>query len=333
MLQALLMDVGKIELKDTAEPEPGDDEILIKVKAALTCGTDLKAYLRGHSLIPMPGPFGHEYSGVVVKVGKNVRGFKEGDEIMGVHSAPCGNCGYCRRGFYNLCENIMDNKVLGAYAEELLIPSHVVKQNLFPKPGEIEFPVAAFLEPLSCVVHPYSQFDLSCIERALIIGAGPIGLLHSAYMELFGVETTVVDRLTNRLEVARTIASKVVLSDELEGLKESAGFDLVVECTGMPEVWEQAVSYLRRGGRLILFGGCPSASRVCYSAGRLHYDEITLMGSFHFSPEDVKRAYQLITEGKIRLNGLISGSFRLEEIARAFELLREGQGIKYAIIP
>jgi L-iditol 2-dehydrogenase len=152
-------------------------------------------------------------------------------------------------------------------------------------------------------------------------------------LELLGVETTVVDRLTNRLEVARTIATKVVLSDELEGLKDSAGFDLVVECTGMPAVWEQAVSYLRRGGRLILFGGCPNASRVCYSAERLHYDEITLMGSFHFSPDDVRRAYQLITEGKIRLNGLISGTFKLEDIARAFELLREGQGIKYAIVP
>ncbi len=337
MLQAHLVGVGRIELKDVSEPDPGDDEIVIKVSAALTCGTDLKAYLRGHSLIPMPGPFGHEYAGVVVRVGKKVREFKEGDEIMGVHSAPCGKCGYCERGIYNLCENIMDKKVLGAYAERLLIPAHVVRQNLFHKPKEIDFPVAAFLEPLSCVVHPYSQFDLSSIERVLIVGAGPIGLLHSAYLELMGCETLLVDKLKNRLEVASTVASRVMTAEELEMMMEDLtkpmGFDLVVECTGMPEVWEQAVKYLRRGGRLILFGGCPGGSRVCYSADLLHYDEITLMGSFHFSPDDVRRAYQLIVEGGLKLKELLSDSFSLSEINRAFELLRRGEGIKFAIIP
>ncbi len=337
MLQAQLVDVGRIELKDVPEPEPGDDEIVIKVRSALTCGTDLKAFLRGHSLIPMPGPFGHEYSGVVTKVGKKVKAFKEGQEVMGVHSAPCGSCNYCKRGIYHLCENIMDKKVLGAYAEELLIPSHVVRQNLFHKPEEVDFSVAALLEPLSCVVHPYGQFSLDAVEKALIIGAGPIGIMHSAYLESMGCETTLSDLHRGRLDVAKGIASKVVDAEELDKkameIAGPPGFDLVVECTGRVEVWQEALRYLRRGGRLILFGGCPAGSQVCYSTDRLHYDEITLMGSFHFSPDDVKRAYQLIVEGRLPLESLISGSFSLSEINRAFELLKKGEGIKFAIIP
>ena len=337
MLQAQLVDVGRVEIKDVPEPEPAEGDIVIKVKAALTCGTDLKAFLRGHSLIPMPGPFGHEYSGVVVKVGKGVVGFKEGDEVMGVHSAPCLSCKYCKRRLYNLCENIMNDKVLGAYAEMLLIPSHVVKQNLFKKPPNVSFTKAALLEPLACVVHPYRNIKIDELKNTLIIGAGPIGLLHCAYLEYMGVVTTVMDVNEERLKIASVFSSYQVrpseCKDRFSQLTETLGFDLVVECTGQADVWQQAVNFLRRGGTAILFGGCKSGCTVEYSTDRLHYDEITLMGSFHFTPEDVKHAYELLTVYDMPVDALISGSFKLNELSRVFQLLRSGKGIKYAIIP
>ncbi|NOX20131.1 MAG: alcohol dehydrogenase catalytic domain-containing protein [Nitrospirae bacterium] len=337
MLQAQLVEIGRIELKEVPEPEPSEGEIVIKVKAALTCGTDLKAFLRGHSLIPMPGPFGHEYSGVVAKVGRGVVGFKEGDHVMGVHSAPCLGCWYCRRGLYNLCENIMKDKVLGAYAEMLLIPSHVVRQNLFLKPEEIDFTEAALLEPLSCVVHPYRETNLAGIRNALIIGAGPIGLLHAAYLSKRDIVTAIMDVNEERLKIAASLSSYILKPSEYKEIAyrvtDSKGFDLVVECTGQVDVWQQAINFLRRGGILLLFGGCKGGSTVSYSTDRLHYDEITLMGSFHFTPKDVRDACQLIINKTLPLGLLVTESFSLKEISTAFNLLKSGKGIKYAIVP
>jgi len=129
LLANIIIKPGKIELQDIKTPSSSHGEILVKIKAALTCGTDLKAFRRGHPMIPMPGIFGHEFSGIVADVGKGVKGFKEGDEIMAVHSAPCLECRYCKKKLYNLCEKIMDIKVLGAFAEYILLPPHIVKQN------------------------------------------------------------------------------------------------------------------------------------------------------------------------------------------------------------
>lgn len=192
MKQVILTAPGKIDIKDIPIPEPSDGEIVIKIHTALTCGTDLKAYLRGHKLIPMPGPFGHEYSGTIAKTGKGVRDFKEGDDIMGVHSAPCLKCDYCKKRLYNLCETIMETKILGAFSEYLLLPSNLVKQNLFHKPEQLAFK-AALLEPLACVVHPYTRLNMKNIKKTLVIGAGPIGLMHLAYLKTKGINVSIMD--------------------------------------------------------------------------------------------------------------------------------------------
>ena len=127
--------------------------MLIQVKCALSCGTDLKAFRRGHPMWPMPTPFGHEFSGIVVEVGEGVDNFKVGDALMAAPTAPCGICFYCQRGQENLCAQAMEKMLLGAYADFLLIPPHIVKQNAFRKPEDLSFEEAALLEPLSCVVH------------------------------------------------------------------------------------------------------------------------------------------------------------------------------------
>ena len=178
MYANILLKPGSIELREIENPEPSYGEMLVKIKAALTCGTDLKAFIRGHPLIPMPGVFGHEFSGIVTEVGKGVGRFKEGDAVMAVHTAPCLTCSFCRRRLYNLCEKIMHTKVLGAFAEYIILPSHVVRQNVFHKPENLSFEEAAFLEPLSCVVHSVEKLKIKKGDSALIFGAGPIGLLH-----------------------------------------------------------------------------------------------------------------------------------------------------------
>jgi L-iditol 2-dehydrogenase len=336
MKQVILLEPGKIDIRDVPAPEPSEGEVMVKIHTALTCGTDLKAFMRGHTLIPMPGPFGHEYAGTIAKAGPGVTDFKEGDPVMGVHSAPCLECRYCIKGLHHLCEEIMEKKALGSFAEYMLLPAHVVRQNLFHKPETISFEKAALLEPLSCVVHPYSNLQLNNIDTALVIGAGPIGLMHLAYLNMKGKKVIVTDIAEDRLSIADQMGAAYTtkpdtLQEILNKATDALGVDLVIECTGQQQVWEKSVAYVRRGGTVVLFGGCPSGTQVTYDAHRLHYDELTLLGSFHFTPDDVKSAYQLLAERNMDLSRLISGSFALHDIEKAFSLLREGKGIKYAI--
>ncbi|MBM4135718.1 MAG: zinc-binding dehydrogenase [Nitrospira sp.] len=402
MLANILVKPGTIELREIPTPTPSDGEILVKIKAALTCGTDVKAFRRGHPMIPMPGVFGHEFSGIVTGIGKGVKGFKEGDEIMAVHSAPCLTCRYCKKKLYNLCENIMSTKVLGAFAEYILLPSHIVRQNVFHKSKNLSFEEAAFLEPLSCVVHSMESLDIKKDDHTLVIGAGPIGLLHLLLLKETGARVTVNDKHNKKLKMAKNLGADFIFKPEIvpspspsplpsregedivrlsspsmgteDAFKKipsplmvmgnafkkikippypplekipycpplekggwgdllSIGFDYVFECTGRPEVWEKSVNYLRRGGTVILFGGCKSGTTVTYDTGRIHYDEITIKGVFHYTPADVKKAYKLLSDGKLKVSSLISGRYPLKNIQKAFDKLIKGEGIKYAIIP
>jgi L-iditol 2-dehydrogenase len=337
MLAGILLSPGNIRIRQMDPPLPSRGEVLVKIRAALTCGTDLKAYLRGHPMIPMPGVFGHEFSGVIAETGEGVRRFRKGDEVMSVHSAPCLDCRYCRKKLFNLCENIMKRKVLGAFAEYILLPAHVVRQNLFPKPAGLSFEEAAFLEPLSCVVHSMGDPGVKKGDRVLIMGAGPIGLLHLLMAKLKGADVIITGLEKDRLRMATYLGADETAPPEhldlaLRKFTGGLGADYVFECTGQAGVWEDSVQHVRKGGTVILFGGCKSGTRVSYDAHRLHYDEITLKGVFHFTPVDVKKAYGLL-QGPIGVSNLISGSYPLKDLRVPFERLSRGEGIKYAIVP
>ena len=333
MLAGILVKPGVIELRETEVPKPSQGELLVNIKAALTCGTDLKAFRRGHPVIPMPGLFGHEFSGIVTEVGRGITRFKKGDAIMAVHSAPCLACRYCRKALYNLCENIMHTKILGAFAEYILLPPHIVRQNVLHKPQNLSFEEAAFLEPLSCVVHGMGSLSVKKNDHALIIGSGPVGLLHLLLLKEKGVQVTVMDKHDSKLKVATKLGADSVLLSKIQNLSHDLDFDYVFECTGMPDVWEASVNYVRRGGTVVLFGGCKSGATVTYDTERLHYDEITLKGVFHYTPADVKKAYKLLCNKNLNVSQLISERFPLKQTQKAFVNLSKGVGIKYAIIP
>jgi len=219
-----------------------------------------------------------------------------------------------------------------------LLPDHIVKQNTFLKPENLGFDEAAILEPLACVVHPYALKRMNGIETALIIGVGPIGLLHMLLLKKNGVNVTVSDLSDKRLKTALSLGADDAglpdsISSSIEDTTSGAGFDLVVECTGQPEVWERTIDLARKGGTVILFGGCKSGTRVTFDTEKLHYNEITLLGSFHFTPTDVKTAYKLLRESELDVSPLITGSAELNDIQSVFEKLRKGTGIKYAINP
>ena len=338
MRAAILKGPGSIEVCSTPRPVPAEGELLIKVKAALTCGTDLKAFLRGHGLIPMPGPFGHEYAGVVAEKGKGVKRFRVGDPVMGVHSAPCRDCAFCRRGLPNLCEHIMSTKVLGSFAEYILVPGHIVEQNLFRKPENMGFDEAAFLEPLACVVHGMEPLKLGRKDVVLVIGAGPIGLLHLLLAKVKGATVLVTDIEDGRLRAAKRLGAERVFKasqagESVHSFTKGLGADYVFECTGQPRVWEETTGYVRRGGTIVLFGGCRKGTTVTYDTERLHYDEITLKGVFHFTPRDVKTAFRLLACRKIEVKKLITAACSLRDLPRVFARLSRGEGIKYVVLP
>jgi L-iditol 2-dehydrogenase len=324
-------------------PTPGRGEVLVKIRAALTCGTDLKTYRRGHPKLQF-GPFGHEASGDVIATGEGVTAFSPGDPVMWVQTAPCGACDACRADNENLCEKLFDEIALGAYGTHLLLPAKVVRHNLYRKPEHLTYMEAAFLEPLACVVHGWSVLRRANAREPLppnvaIIGAGTIGLLHLLNAVQAGVHATVIARGADRLDLAMRLGADEVLDaanvedDPAARESSAARFAAVIECGGTAESWNTAVRLVAPGGRVLLFGGLPAGERVALDAGRIHYDELTLLGTFHFSPNDVREARDLLAGGAANVKPLVSGIEPLRALPNVFERLDKRDGFKYALVP
>jgi L-iditol 2-dehydrogenase len=339
MRQARLAAPRSIEWHDAPTPQPGPGEVLVRVRAALTCGTDLKTYRRGHPKLRF-GPFGHEASGDVIALGPNVKEFKIGDAVMWVHTAPCGECQTCVAGYENLCEHLLERAALGTYADMVMLPPHIVRRNVFKKPVGVSYIEAAFLEPLACIAHGWRVLRRANAERPMphnvaIIGAGAIGMLHLLYAVHARVRTTVVARRGDRLTLAQRLgAHDTVDAREPARMAGMSGkFAAVIECAGSADAWREAVNLARPGGRVLFFGGLPAGSEVSFDATRFHYDELTMLGAFHFSPEDVKEARDLLVSGALNLRPLVSAIAPLANLTDIFERLDRREGYKYALIP
>jgi L-iditol 2-dehydrogenase len=332
---------GCVEVRDVAVPPAEAGGIVVRVRVALTDGTDLKAFRRGHPQMPMPTRFGHEFSGDVAAVGAGVDSFALGDAVMTVHSAPDGTCYWCSRGQEELCESVMETKILGAYAEYVAVPPHIVRRNAFRKPGDVTYEAAAFLEPLSCVVHSLRALALAPGDVVAIVGDGGFGILHALLARARGARPVLIGRRAERLALARSLGIADTLDargdarEALRALTAGRGADAVVESTGSRDVWEAAPSYVRRGGTVLLFGGLPGGTQVTFDAARLHYDEIAIVSPFHFTPGAVGEARDLLASHAIDVVPLISERFALDRLGEAFRALDAGGGLnlKYAIVP
>lgn len=341
MRAAMLQEPGRLELLDVPVPAPPPGGMVVRVRAALTDGTDLKTFRRGHPRMPTPTRFGHEFSGDVAAVDTAIADrWQPGDLVMSVHTAPCLECFWCRNGQEELCERLMPRMVLGAYAEFLALPAHVVAENCYPKPAELPYEIAAFLEPLACVVHSLRFLNAPSGSTVVIVGDGGFGLLHALTARHMLLRPVLVGRRAERMGVAVAAGVADVIDARAESVRERVlaltdgrGADAAIECTGRADVWESVPGLVRRGGIASFFGGLPGGTSVAVDSERMHYDEVRLISPFHFTRAAVRVARELLCSGAIDPRPLITESVALEKVVDVFARLDRGEGLKFAILP
>ena len=329
-------------------PSAGPGEIVVRVQAALTCGTDLKVFRRGYhaKMLTLDKLFGHELAGVIAEVGEGVTCFQVGDRVVPLNSAPCDACFFCRDGQQNLCDDLLFNN--GAYAEFIRVPGRIVEKNTLKIPTSMPFQHAALTEPLACVVRGMEESDAHAGQTAIVLGAGPIGLLfiHAAALE--GLHVIAVVKRQDQVATAMKFGAKKVVriadvDDPVAAARsltpEGRGADIVFEAVATPEAWQWAVQMARKGGLVNLFGGPPAGTTVSFDTNLLHYSDLTLKASFHHTPATARRAFDLLASGRFRCDDFLTGTAKLEEVPEVFQrmLVRPAEGtapeIKTTIFP
>ena len=343
MMAAMYYGVGDVKYEETDVPEIGPGELLVKVGTALTCGTDVKTYKRGHPLLirETPALFGHEYAGTIEQVGEGVEGLEVGSRIVATNSAPCGDCFYCKRDMHNLCSHLKENLVNGAFAEYIRVPESVVRWNAHSIPDSLSFKHAALTEPLACVVHGIEESNIRLGDTVVVIGAGPIGQMLIMLAKKNGASTVIASDLAKlRRNTAIKAGADIVIDpateDPVERVKEETsgrGADVVIEAVGIRQTWEQAVGMTRDAGTTVLFGGAASGTKFELDTGRFHYGQLTIKGVFHLKPRHVERALRLIIAGDVDSELLISHEMPLKDIKVALEQMSEGKTMKVAVFP
>jgi L-iditol 2-dehydrogenase len=332
-----------IKYEDVPVKPPEAGEVVVKVEAALTCGTDVKTFRRGHPVLikKVPSGFGHEFAGVVDKVGRGVTKFKPGDRVVAANSAPCGDCFYCEREEYNLCEHL--DLLNGAYAEYITVPARIVEKNMLIVPDNLSLEKAAFCEPLANVVYGVERTGIKPGQSVGVIGIGPIGLMFARLAKLKGARVIAAGRNPLKLRMAEEFAQV----DEVVDLNkypnpemifkdfsdEGRGLDVAVECVGLPEIWEQTFSIVRPGGTVHFFGGCKSGSEVRLDTGKMHYGDIKILSVFHYTPEYFRQALDYIASGEVEVEKLITGTLGLQDIEYAMHQHIDGKAIKFLVKP
>lgn len=331
---------GDLRYEEVPWPEPGPGEIVLRIDAALTCGTDVKTLRRGHPvMIPrVPTVFGHEFTGTVTAVGRGVGTVREGDRVVAANSAPCGECPPCRAGRPNLCEDLLF--VNGAYGEAIALPLRLVARNVV-RLRTVSAARAAFAEPLACALLGVERGRVEPGQTVVVFGHGPLGCLLAMAAAIHKARVVLVGKAGWRLDVVRGLGIAECLDataapDVLDRLRERVGPrgpEVVIDATGRPEVWEQAVASVGRGGTVVFFGGCAPGTAISLDTRRVHYEELSLVGAFHHTPALIRRAVDLLESQAVVPDGLVTHRMGLDTVREALELMSRGGALKVLIEP
>jgi L-iditol 2-dehydrogenase len=343
MTAAVLYGKEDVQIETVDVPTIGRGDVLVRVRAALTCGTDVKVFRRGYHarMIVPPALFGHELGGDIVAMGKDVRGFKMGQRVVAANSAPCGECFYCRHNQENLCEDLLFNN--GAYAEYIRIPERIVRKNMYEVPDHVSYEDAALVEPLACVLRGLEESNVRPGDTVAVIGLGPIGMMFVRLAKVVcDARVIAIGRRPQQLSRAsRMGADETVLNCDgadvvgpVHQMTDGRGADVVIEAVGLPEVWQLAIKLLRRGGVVNFFGGCPDGTLLSLDTNLLHYSELTCKASFHHTPALIRKALELVSRGYVGAKDFVNHSEPLTNLLQVMQHLMSHNGhLKTAIIP
>lgn len=331
MLAFLIEKPRQARIVEVPRPVPAEDEVILEIKAAGLCGTDMHIY-KGEYFGGYPRIPGHEFSGVIADMGRGVKNFSLGQRVSADPNIFCESCRECQRNNQNFCLDFSAVGVdrHGAFAQYTAVPARCV----FDTTG-ISFTESAMIEPLSCVVFGHQRIGSRLAERVLILGAGPIGLMHLQVARLNGAaEVTVVDPVEDKLTLARELgAAQAYTAAEFEKAALKAQYELVIDCTGIPKVIQDSLQYLKEGGTFLLFGVCPSESQITLNPYEIFRRQLTITSSFALK-KTFGLALDLVRNKRVALLPLADSRLPLTEAPAFFqELLKGNRGKKAVFYP
>ncbi|CAN5640706.1 zinc-dependent dehydrogenase [soil metagenome] len=345
MLAAVFRGPGELEVAEVETPEIGAGEVLVKVGANTVCGTDVRI-LRGEKTggIDLNVVLGHEMAGHVAEVGREVEGYEVGAPVAMAPVIPCRWCFFCRRDMENMCSNarVVGYVVDGGLGEYMRVPALALETgNLFVAHEDLPSEQLALAEPLSCVVNGHKNIRVAVDDTVLILGSGPIGLLHLQVSLLSGARTVIVsDPSASRRAVAEDLGASVTVDPTNEDLAEvvaehtdGLGVDAAIICIGIPALVNDAFKMTRKGGRVNVFAGLAGAGWSEVEANLIHYNELFVTGASNSRRADYEKALRLIESGRVRVEPMVTHRFPLEEAVEAIDKSASGDGIKVAVMP
>ena len=338
-----LLEKGRIELRDIEKPSVGDGEILLRVRAASICGTDIRMWKNGYDNVSPDSPLtlGHEFAGDIAEVGASVQGYTVGQRVSVAPNIGCGTCDMCVSGNTHLCDNYdaFGVTIPGGFAEYVLIPARAVAQgNITVLDDDISYQEAALAEPLSCVYNGQKLLGIRQGDDVLIIGLGPIGIMHIMTARLFGAGKIFVNDLSaERMNKAKELFPDVhVLDGDIpEGLREHglAGVDVCIIAAPAADAQAQSLYYMNMNGKILYFGGLPKdREEVTINTNLIHYNQLQIQGCTKQSISEYRLCEKLVNDKRIPLELIMSDSYAIEDYKTAFDNAAAVKGLKHVIM-
>ncbi len=316
----------QLKLETSDAPHPGSGAVVLRVTACGICATDLKTFARGHPLIPVGAVLGHEIVGVIAEIGAGVSGWRVGERVAVAPYLGCGQCYFCQRGNYSLCEKLYEAFIEpGGFAEFVRVPPRLVQRGMFKLNADISDATGALFEPLACCIHGLHAIALTARDSLLIIGDGAMGLLQAELARHIGAQPIIVSGVTPaRRARAQRVADAAIdpratdLIEEVKRLTNGYGTDKVMLSVADTRLVEDALQCVARGGSVNIFAGLPSKELLNLSSYRIHYDEVRVLGTFGFGPDDFRQAVDLVNAHALDLDGIVTRAVQFDDLLDAF---------------
>ena len=347
MLAAMYHGPHDIRLEEVPVPQPGPGEAVMRIRVASVCATDLRIFNHGHFKIPENAVriLGHEVAGEIVAVGEQVTYLAPGTRVAVAPNVGCGVCWECVRGNNNLCPDYDAFGITldGGFAEYMLITASAVQQgNVVQIPGSLSFEEAALNEPLSCCYNAQQACRLAPGETMVIVGAGPMGLMHLLLVRYSGAGQVIVSEVQEaRARQAAEFGADLVVDPRKQDLREAVlkatgdrGADVVVVAVSSATLQEQAVELAARRGRVNFFAGLAAGrDRACVSSNWIHYGQVTVTGTTGSNYLQYRQTLQMLASGRLSLQPLVTARRPLQEMEAALADAASGEHLKVVLIP